>query len=204
MPIVVDSADDRLGRSEDLTLFRAGNPDLILAQVDQLLRSYCGWHIAPSRTEDLSVTIPSRSPYDAPLQPVMRTIFLPTMHLTAVSAVTLDGVALIEGTDFEWHEGGYIVRLGVPWIDLLNWSGASRVAVASVTHGYDAVPADVQSVALDLGSRAIAAVKAAGIVRLRVGGVDRQFGTGPDGQAVTVGLSDAHEAALAPYRIPVV
>lgn len=204
MPIEVPSTND-LATVDDLTAFRRGDPLTLVAQANALVREYCNWHITPSRIEDLTVKIPSRSPDDLPaVAPYRRTVFLPSMHLTAVSAVTLDGQALTEGVDYEWHEGGYLVRLGLPWIDVLDWTGKSRTVVASVTHGYPIPPADVQSVALDVANRAITAVKAGGVIRLRVGGVDRQFGKSSSGApAAAIGLTDDNKSTLAPYRVPV-
>lgn len=205
MPIIVDDGQESLATADDLVSFRRGDPAFLVAQAEAMVREYCGWHIAPSRIEDLTVKIPSRSPYETPLMtPSRRTVFLPTMHLTAVSAVTLDGEPLTEGTDYEWHQGGYLVRLGFPWIDRLDWTGVSRTVVASVTHGYADVPADVQSVVLDIANRATGVVKAGGALRLRVGEVDRQFGPRNGAPAAAVGFTDDNKTALASYRVPVV
>lgn len=175
-----------LASTDDLASFRSGDPAMLLGQAESLVREHCGWHVAPRRVgEEHTLDGPGG-----------QKLFLPTLMLAAVTIVE-DGVTLEDGTDYEWSTNGVVTRL------YRCWTCKPRSIVATITHGYEDPPAVVQSVVLDVANRARSVVKAGGLVRLRVGGVDREFGTGTDGQAVSIELTDANKAALGrKYRIP--
>lgn len=162
----------------DLDLYRAGDSALLVRQAEALVRAYCGWHIAPSLDETLT------------LYGNRASLYLPSTNVTAVSSVTDSGTVV--STDVYRLRGDRLERTS-GW-----WSRRTPVTV-TLTHGFDTVPADVQQVVLDVANRAQGAAKSGAYSRLRVGDVDRQLATGGDGAAVS--LTEANKDALAPYRI---
>src|SRR6188768_527783 len=92
-----------------------------IEQAEQAVHDFCGWHIAPSRTE--TVTLSGTA---------TRNLLLPSLHVTAVTSVTVDGVPQVEGVDYDVHSEGYLTRRNRGW-----WVG--DVIVVTFTHGY-AIP----------------------------------------------------------------
>lgn len=84
------------------------------------VRAYCGWHIAPSVTEDVTVDGSGGS-----IQ------LLPTLHLTALTSITNDGT---EVTDPEWSEAGMVRG---------SWTSKFRGVVANMAHGFDECPPEL-------------------------------------------------------------
>lgn len=109
-----------------------------LAQAGETVRDYCGWHIAPPRTETLTFRGDATN-----------RIFLRSLYVTAVESVIVDGATLVEGVDYVVNRAGYITRLGAgAW-----WSGEE--IVVTFTHGYDEPPASVTAVVQALAQGAI-------------------------------------------------
>lgn len=84
------------------------------------VRAYCGWHIAPSVTEDVTVDGSGGN-----IQ------LLPTLHLTALTSITNDGTAV---TDPEWSEAGMVRG---------NWTQKLRGVTANMTHGFAVCPPEL-------------------------------------------------------------
>lgn len=87
------------------------------------VRSWCGWHVAPSVTETLSVESGGG-----------RTLLLPSLHVTAVTEIRDESGEIVTG--WKWRANG-IIR------------GAWRceeLYEVDVTHGYDAMPDELQVV----------------------------------------------------------
>lgn len=113
----------------DLDEFRTGNAFRNLEAVVAEIRSYCGWHIAPVRTEALT------------LQASAGIVVLPTLHATSAT-VAIDGTAL-EASEYELEPG------------LLRLTGYRRgcgTVTVNLTHGYAELPADLRHVALALAN----------------------------------------------------
>lgn len=87
------------------------------------VRSYCGWHVAPSITE--TITMDGSGGF-------IQT--LPTLHLTAVTQVTNDGVEVVNS---EWSQKGMIRG---------RWTAKFGGVVATIEHGHPQCPADVLEV----------------------------------------------------------
>lgn len=152
-----------------------------LLQAEALVRSYCHWHIAPSRTETLTLRAEG-----------MTSIMLPSLYVTAVSSITDDGTALVLTTDYRWFEDGIIDRVDAYW-------GSGDVVVA-FTHGYAAPPADVTAVVQAVAQRAVS--NPGSLVRRQVGPfVDAYSQTGSN-QALALALLPEEKAILSPYRLP--
>lgn len=112
-----------------------------LDQAESAVRSYCGWHIAPSR-DDVVTYVCEGS----------RHVILPSLYVTAVSSVTVDGLAL-DPTDYTLTESGVLTR-GGPAAPI-RWCAWWGTVVVSFTHGYDTVPAEVTGVVQSLAQRAV-------------------------------------------------
>lgn len=172
-----------LARSADLSAYRDGDDDFLLIQAEALVRDYCGWHIAPSRTETLTL---DGIDYG--------TIFLPSKYVTAVSTLTVDGT-VASASNYTWDQSGRIY--------LYSSSSSNRQIVVALTHGYTQPPAVVTAQIVDIVMRAKAASGLGGMSHLRVGQVDRSVAVGADGQPQnTVALTAANRAALRSYALP--
>lgn len=95
------------------------------------IRAYCRWHIAPAVAEVLTIDGPGTS-----------FLGLPSALVTAISAVTEDGVALVVDDDFEWSAAGYVERN--------CWTRKLRGVTVSLTHGYAVCPDDIKNVVTHL------------------------------------------------------
>lgn len=102
----------------------ASDPRLeaLIAGATAAVRGYCGWHIAPSLTETVTL--------DGPGGDVLT---LPTMHLTDLAAVTEAGTVLDVAT-VEWSELGSVRK------ESGCWTERYRGVVVTMTHGHDAAP----------------------------------------------------------------
>lgn len=115
----------------------AATDDDRLLQAQELVRSYCGWHVAPSRTETLVV-------HPTPAG----TILLPSLHVTSVTSVTVAGWPVLDPTYYQVFEHGEIRRV-------MGYRFTDRHAVTvEFTHGYDDAPADVAGVVQAIAQRA--------------------------------------------------
>lgn len=97
-------------------------PAALLTATAQV-REFCGWHIAPSYTETVLVSV------------VGGVALLPSLYVTDVASV--DGLT----TGFTWSQTGRVV-VGSP-----RMTGLSLV---TFTHGYDSCPRAVLSAVLQL------------------------------------------------------
>jgi hypothetical protein len=111
-------------------------------------RAYCGWHIAPSVTETVTVDGPGGS-----------ILMLPTLHLTDVASITNDGTAV---TDPEWSEAGMVRG---------SWSCRFRGVEVTMTHGYDSCPPEILGVLREAASRGVTGSAVSQVGQVRMGGV---------------------------------
>ena len=158
--------------------------------ISAAIRAYCGWHIAPSITE--TVTLDGSGSYTLPL---------PTLHLTALSNVLNDGVAVTP----EWSEAGF-ARLATTWRETWDegpsWSGRGwttklRGVTLTMTHGFNDCPGEIMAVH-DRLSMADKIALSGGTVR--IGQVSVSGST--SGNAHTSGMDPYCAAILDRYRIP--
>lgn len=144
MPEPTDEPQDLLLTAEEVqsvtneTLTEAAAQS-ISAQATQAVRDFCGWRVAKPAEE--TFTLSSRG---------TRKLFLRTLHLNSVTALSENGRALIEGTDFDWDEDGVLERLGG------RWGVGRRAVVVTINHGYETCPGGI--------SQAIAASVARGVL----------------------------------------
>lgn len=148
-----------------------------LLEAEAFVRSSCGWHIAPSRSEDI-VLNGSGSPV----------LFLPTLWLTAIVGVVEDGVPVDLDT-IEWSRAGELSkRTG-------RWTSRSRGVVVSVVHGHDPVPADVAGLVRSIARKIPTATDGRQVKQRTTGPFSESFGD-------VVDLLPSEAATLTRYRIP--
>ncbi|MFD7247780.1 hypothetical protein ACFV6Y_38265 [Streptomyces massasporeus] len=157
--------------------FEAGDPEFFVTAAEAEVRKHCGWHIAPSLTvTDGRYRVGERG-----------LVMLPSLHITEVASVTVDGRVLDED-EYDWEPCGFITRR------LPSWPIDPYVRV-TFTHGYAECPADVAAVVFELASKAIelpaspARDVTAGPFRLTLG------------TSLGVSLSRDQQNRLASYRI---
>lgn len=160
------------------------------------VRSACGWHVAPSRTEtDLRLDGRGGS-----------VLTLPSLHVTAVASVVdygfpdtisgLPGLVLVEDTDFSWSDNGVLERL------IGCWSRQRRGIQVTFTHGYDL--SDIPGVMLlvcTVASRSITAARMAGFVREQAGTNQAELGK-VAAAPINAALLDHEIATLRNFVIP--
>ena len=162
----------------ELDAYLSGDSDSALAMAEAAVRAYCRWHVAPVKSETVTVWGVGDG-----------AILLPTLRVVSVESVTVDGEPV---TDFEWREHGTLHGAG--------WRG--RVEV-SFTHGFDQTgPAFevVRGQILAVAARAKASPD--GVVRAQVGQVSETYSQTGSNQAGGVSLLAVEKAALDAYRLP--
>ena len=115
-------------------------------------------------------------------------ILLPAAPVLAVTSVTLDGTALVEGTDFDWSTDGFLRRLCGVWPDRL------RCLRGFYDHGYAVVPEDIQEVVIDQ-ARAMYRIDP-GVQTKTVGGQSVTFGV-----QAAIGVTAQWTAAVERYQL---
>ncbi len=101
------------------------DPKAVLAAEDQV-RDFCGWHVAPSRTETITLDGSGTN-----------LLLLPSTHVTAISSISENGVALAAAY-YSWSEDGVVEKL------YGCWTRKRRAVQVSLTHGYPTCPAAIR------------------------------------------------------------
>lgn len=144
------------------------------------VRHCCGWHIAPSVTETLTVDA-----YGG------RTLALPSKHVTEITSIVIGDNDVTSNA--VWSQAGTVVlKLGF-------WPDLPGSIVVSLTHGWniDEVP-DVAAIILAVAKRA--KTNPGAISSQSVNGASVSFATS-GGAPLGVSLMQAEIDALAPYRL---
>jgi len=163
---------------QDLDAYLSGDSEKALAAAEAAVRAYCGWHVAPLKTETVKVW----SAGD-------RSVLLPSLHVTEVQSVTVDGEPV---EDYSWTSDG-ILR-GV------RECGPVEVAL---THGHAAdSTAGVLLSSIILATAARAKSSPSGLMRAQVGQVSETYSQTAANQAGGVALLSSETNLLTPYKIP--
>lgn len=145
--------------TDDLTDYNAADPATLVRQAQSAIRTYCGWHVAPSIEETL--VLDGRGSAH---------LWMPSLHVTDVSEV-IDEDATLTTEDYDWSESGYLERRNG-----LVWSTRPRQVSVTLTHGYEDVPEDLIGVAVARAART--ASSPAGVKREQAGSmsIEREGG----------------------------
>lgn len=139
------------------------------------IRNYCGWHIATEQSDTL-VLDESRG----------RVLYLPTLKLSSIDSMTIDGTAVVFETDaLQWDQGG---RMWRP-----SWSPNYRGVQLTITHGYAEVPADLVDLTLELATGELQS--AGGAIR------EQTLASSVTWARASGRLTEGDKDALAVYRI---
>ena len=115
-----------------------------LLQAEGVVRGYCGWHIAPSRAD--SVTVRGNG---------SAVIALRSLHVITVTSVTCDGT-LLDSSNYAWSEAGVLTRLcGDGTLSHHRDGWWESVIVVEFTHGYAQVPAEVTGAVQAIAQRGV-------------------------------------------------
>lgn len=150
---------------DGLQKFATADQTFFLQAAGQLIRDFCGWHIAPSvKVVNKQVEVGARG-----------LIILPTMYVTSVDSVIVDGRTLVpppaDGQvpvaggplpEYDWDETGVITRRHPGW-------PLRPRATVSYTHGYPQLPPEVGAIGYELALQAMS----------RPGANARDIGAGP-------------------------
>jgi hypothetical protein len=123
---------------------------------------------------------------------------VPSLHLRDVTAVTVDGTALVVADDLEWSEAGYLVRAD-------GWPRKLRSVVVTADHGHNPVPAEIVTVVCSMASRLKPTAGGGGASSVRIGDysetrANSNAATGAVGPDM-LGASPTEVAILDRYRI---
>lgn len=158
----------------------------IAVQATSSVRDYCGWRIAGPADETFTLT-PRRG----------SRCFLPSLHLNTVTTVILDGVTLVEGTDFDWDFPGILDRIAG------RWPSKRRSLTVTVNHGYDVCPGSIaQAIAAAVARGTL--TPAGGVVSEGTLGASLVYSRASAGGPAASAIFLPHElAVLDRHRVPV-
>lgn len=149
------------------------------ARAEAEVVGYCGWHIAPSRTDELVIDSNGAD-----------VLMLPTLRMTALVELSVDD-ELVDLTTVEWSEAGFIRRDAA-------WPTKLRGVSVEFTHGYDTMPLDVTAVIDRLTARALDAQSMGSLVQ--VGQV--RVATDSEGVPFGAQLTELDRHVLNRYKLP--
>jgi len=120
-------AADPIVTIEQLTLYQGGDAQSAIDEATSLVRKYCGWRVTPSAAETVTLDGSGTS-----------TQILPSLHVTAITSVTYDGV-LLDAADYSWSPIGVVeyVPRGPYFAQVCHWSTGLGKVVVVMTHGFD-------------------------------------------------------------------
>lgn len=163
----------------DLEVTDADRVDFVTAQV----RGYCGWHISPSVTQ--TVTLDSDGG---------KLLTLPSLHVTAVTSITIGGTAVDMAT-VKWSANG-LVQIA----DCSYFAYGYRNVVVTFTHGWPETPMDLRAAMTNIVKRA--AVTDGLIVQETFGPFSKTYSSTAGGPVSDrTGYATAEELVLNRYRI---
>jgi len=154
----------------------------MLAGASAGLRRYCGWHIGPTRREELVVDGSGG-----------RLLLLPTLHVTQVHLVTEHGREPMLGDEVEWSAIG---TLRAP----TRWTERFRGVTVDLDHGYPlAEIPDVAQIVKQVVATALASPM--GVTREQAGQISVSWATTAPNVAGGLSLLDRDLALLEAYRL---
>lgn len=156
------------------------NATTMLNAVSSAVRRHCGWSISQETVTDQKFDTDGSD-----------LLLLPTLYLTAIAEIELQGVVLTPDTDYIWSATGKVRRLprGTFWPD------AYGSAIVTWTHGYAVTPEDLQ--AFIVGKVAEMSGSKPGLIEEQVGGIRTRYSE----SGVTITLTGTDEDFLDYYTL---
>lgn len=152
-----------------------------LAGASRAIRNYCGWHIFPRVSETLLLDSSGG-----------RELELPSMHVTDIASVRVNGTELAASVFEDWSELGSI-RLHSG-----GWPDRYRSVSVTLTHGYDAVP-DIAETLKAIVTRELSSPS--GATREQAGQVAVSWAITSPGVSGGLAILGTEYAVLDSYRI---
>lgn len=156
----------------------------IAALATDAVRDYCGWRVAKTATE--TITLASRG---------TRTIFLPSLHIVSIDAVIENGVTVAAGDGYDWDEAGILHRVG-----RRRWHAGRRTVEVTLTHGHARCPGGIATAIASAVARG-AFTPAGGLVSEGALGQTNQYGRTTSGAAVDMAFTPEELLRLDAHRI---
>lgn len=184
MPDLFDPDD------EDWVEYQQSTPEYYLRVASEAIRTYLGWHLAPSITETLTLPVKQKG-----------LIMLPSRFVTAVESVTIADEVLDPSSDFIWDSGGWINTGSYYFYDTPRWPNVAtswqlKEAVVEFTHGYPEVPLPVKQVAFEL-VKSTMTTPVSNVSQMATPAGYRISLSSPAG----FNLNEGQQRLLAPYRL---
>ena len=159
--------------------------DLAITAAESAVRGYCGWNLTEETVTDQFVA------------PTGSTLFLPTLHLTALT-VSEYGADLTAGVGYVWYSNGVVTRLGAYWSPLF------QSVQVTYTHGYEANAPELRAAGTASLSYAVRQYQNAAQMRSEtVGGITDTYAIPSSGVPIGVDLSYSEQSVLASLKLPV-
>lgn len=147
---------------------------------EQVIRAYCGWHVAPVLDEVLVLDGNGE-----------RRILLPSRRVVEVDSVSIDDDEL-DTESYRWSESGWLTRVGGYWPD------RERSIRVSIKHGFDQAD-DVLGVARAVQARAEMS-PTGNVISQRAGTQAVSFASS-GGAVASLPLLGQEKDTLAPYKL---
>ncbi|RBO82072.1 hypothetical protein [Nocardia puris] len=120
-----------LGQWKQLDALDTDAANLAVAGASGMVRAWCGgWSISQETVTGAVLDGPGS-----------RSLWLPTLRLTAVSSVAVNGETLTVGTQYDWTGYGKLIHRGC-------WPNTPRSITITYTHGWNPVPDEVKTATL--------------------------------------------------------
>lgn len=150
-----------------------------IAAAEQMVRDYCGWHVAPVVTQTLVLDGSGA-----------RSLFVPSLKVLNITDCKVRGVELDVST-LEWSGDGFLRRD-------CGWPARLRSVELTLEHGFESAPS-LSEIIKEMAARAMSAV--GGRTREAAGGVNITNAMVAPGVSGGVVLMEHEKAALDRYRI---
>ena len=164
------------------------DPDVVraLSSARAWVRRYCGWHVSPVRTETITLDGPGG-----------QYLFLPTLKLVSLTAISEDGVALdLADVKASAEAPGVLAKAGSG-----HWGGEFGSVEVTLTHGFTADEAqdwrEAVLALVDQASMSAGSGRSGPLISKRVDDVQYSW----SGLPREVENAPLDQRALAPYRL---
>ncbi|TDL43837.1 hypothetical protein [Microbacterium oleivorans] len=149
------------------------------------VRDYCGWRVAKTATE--TVTVASRGGHS---------LFVPSLNIVSIGSVTENGVTIDEPADYDWDESGILYRGGRGH---RRWHTGRRAVTVTLTHGYEKCPGGIAQAIASAVARG--ALVPSGLISETAVGQTRQYGRTGSGAPIDAGFTPEELTRLDSHRL---